>query len=152
MSEWKTGTRAPDGATPDGVLAEHDAIEERCGKATVEASAREVLRAPGDYPNLTAFCPDSTEEAVLIATKDAIRKAYRSVIFERAPRSGASPPREIRVLHGVRDDSGERVYQHLNVIREDPKSLRRLVADLRGDAEAYASKMRNVLSEIESAL
>jgi hypothetical protein len=137
--------------TAGAVLAERDLIRERRGKSTIDVSAAEVLANPDDYPSLRAFGPADADEAILIATKDAIRKAYKSLVIE-IERRADQPPTEIRVLHAPPDEDGERDYRTIAEIKENPKDLPRLVADLRKEARSYAQKVESVLAEVELAL
>lgn len=155
IHQFKTGTHVPSGASADGVIAERDLIQERQGGATVNAAFREVEDHPGDFPNIRAFYPQSPEDAWEVAAKDAIRKAFKSVVIVRLkPVPGSDVPRqvEVRVLHAVPDAGGTREYKPLVVIKENSKDLAVLVRDLRAEAGSYARKLENVLEEVAEAI
>jgi hypothetical protein len=152
--KFRRGTQVPEGATPEGVMAERDLIEQRCGDVTVAVAANEVMRAPEAYPNLNSFCPQTVSEAWFIATREGVRTAFKSIVIERITDRASGEPKivEVRQLHAIRDDNGERVYKPLDIIRQSDKDLQSLVRDLRTEAESYARKMTNILMEVEAAL
>lgn len=150
--QFKADARVPKGVTPEGILAERDRIEHDYGKATIANSVAAVMAHPDKYPNLRAFGPADESEAMRRAIAEGIRVAYRSVIIKREPVKNEKPePRQVRILHSVRDAEGELVYKPLDVIRESPAEVAYLIEQLRKDADNFASKMRDCLAEISAA-
>jgi hypothetical protein len=136
-------------------MTERDLIQERQGAVTVIAAFHEIEDHPGDFPNIRAFYPQSFEDAWEIAAKDAIRKAFKSVIIMRLkPVPGSDVPRqiEIRALHAIRQDGEDRQYKPLNIIRENQKDLAALIRDLQAEAGSYTRKVENVLAEVAEAI
>lgn len=154
IHQFKTGTHVPAGATADGVVAERDLIEQRQGAVTVDAAYAEIQTNPKDFPNIRAFYPASADEAWEVAAKDAIRKAFKSVVIVREkPSPGSDQPRrvEIRQVHAVPSPGG-RQYKMLATIRENQKDLSALFKDLKAEADSYYSKFQNVMEEIGAAI
>jgi hypothetical protein len=147
--EFRSGARVPHGVTPDGITEERDRIENDYGKATIENSVEAVLAHPDKYPNLLAFCPADSEAAMRQGTAEGIRLAYRTVVIRRSEPEAKPQPRQIRVIHSVKDTDGDLVYKPLQVIAESSAEEKYLMRQLRLDAESFASKMSDVLAEIE---
>lgn len=150
--EFKAGAHVPKGVTPEGIMEERDRIEHDYGKVTIENSVEAVLAHPEKYPNLRAFAPADETDAMRRAVAEGIRRAYRVVAVKRVDPEGVSGPRQIRVIHSIKDRDGELSYKPLEVIRESPEDRKYLITQLQKDADAYADKMRDVLAEIAEAL
>lgn len=147
--KFRNGSRVPAGVTPEGILAEREMIEQRCGKASIENSVTAVLTHPTEYPNLRAFCPKDEEEAMRRASADGIRRAYQSVVIIRENTDEPkAPPREIRVLHSVHDSAGDPVFETLTVISRSEVKRRELIDQLQKDARTFYLRMIDVLAEV----
>lgn len=150
--QFKASAHVPKGVTPEGVMAERDRIEHDYGEATIDNSVEAVMDHPEKFPNLRAFGPADEKEALRRAIAEGIRYAYRSVTVVRVGPEGEPVSRAIRVIHPIKNEDGVPVFRPLEVIRQSPGDVRQLIETLERDADAFASKLRDVLAEIAAAL
>lgn len=149
--QFKSGAHIPKGVTPEGIMAERDQIERDFGKATIENAVDAVLKDPDSYPNLRAFGPEDSEEAMRRGIAEGIRRAFRVITVRREEPESKPPPRQIRVLHSVQDSDGDLVYRPIQAIRQSPDQRKYLIGQLRRDADTFADRLRDTLAEIEEA-
>lgn len=147
--QFKNSARVPEGATPEGVLAELAEIEARTGKCGPEFAAKAVIAEPERYPVLRSFGPRDAQEAFENAIRDGITYAVRAIITVD---EGHGEPVEVRALFLVPDEDGDKVWEPLDVVAKSEPYQLYLIQEMESDLEAYSRKLRNALREITRLL
>lgn len=145
--EFKDTARIPPGVTPEGILAERNAIREKFGDDNPETLTNAVVDNPETYPNFRAFGPADEITAFRNAIRDGITYAIRAIVVvhdEEFP-----TPRPVRALVLVTEESGKQGYESLEVVAGSARYRNQVMARLIREAETYYNRHRDILAEIQ---
>jgi hypothetical protein len=154
---FRTGFHAPRGASAVEVLAEQRELaksftrDDRGFKDVVPFAAAAVLSEPERWPQTALFIERDPERAVEELARQSIRTVWGAIVYSKQNDALGKPlskPVEVRVLHNVTSETGQRVYEPLEVVRNNDYMRRNLLAQLQQSADYFSEKQRSVLAEI----